>query len=241
MRILSLDTATTSCSVAVTAKNTVLAESTVTAGKSHAQRVMVMIRNVLDMAGLTVAALDGFAVSRGPGSFTGLRIGISTIKGLAAASGKPMMGISGLDALAAQASTGVQLICPLMDARKNEVYHSLYGFEKGVLKKLTGERVLPPGKAIEGIRRPCMFIGPGAILYQEMIAKTLGDSAHFSPQSHAVIRASTLAHLAGERLARGDVDDVGRFVPIYIRKSDAELNFKRIQAGTGRQVPHRST
>ena len=227
MRILSLDTATPSCSAAVTDQNVLLAEFSVTAtGQSHSRQVMAMIRQVIDRSGLTLGAIDGFAVSRGPGSFTGLRIGISTIKGLAAASGKPMVGVSSLKALAMQATAGSSLICPLLDARKGEVYFAFYRFTGGVLIRQGEERVLPPEKAIEGVDGPCLFIGPGAVLYREIITGTLGGSAVFAPASHHTIRASTLACLARDRLESAETDDVKRFVPVYIRKSDAEIHLK---------------
>jgi len=224
MKILALDTATPSCSVAVTDADTLLAEFTVTAGQSHSRHVMTLIRQAIEWSGLSLGALDGFAVSRGPGTFTGLRIGISSVKGLAAASGKPVVGVSSLKALALQAASGSRLICPLLDARKGEVYFGCYRLTGGVLTRQGEEGVLPPEKVSGVIDGPCIFVGPGASLYRDVITKTLGESAGFAPAIHNTIRASSLAWLARNRLEKADVEDVEQFAPVYIRKSDAELS-----------------
>ncbi|MDM8523337.1 tRNA (adenosine(37)-N6)-threonylcarbamoyltransferase complex dimerization subunit type 1 TsaB [Desulfococcaceae bacterium HSG8] len=232
MKILAIDTATNSCSVGIAASGPefpktapeILAESTIVTRQTHSRHLMGMVRAVLEMSGLTISELDGFAVTRGPGSFTGLRIGISTVKGFAAASGKPLAGVSSLDALAFQLSFSPGLICCLMDARKKEVYCSSYRFEYGFLKKKTEEQVLSPGRAIAGIREPCLFVGNGAFLYQQMITEQLGESASFAQPCHNTIRASAVASLGMERFQNNDTDDVTMFVPRYIRKSEAELS-----------------
>ena len=227
MKILAVDTSAVTCSVAVMEDDLLLAELTVNDGQSHARHVMEMIQKVLAGSGLAVGDLDGFAVSRGPGSFTGLRIGISSIKGLALATGKPMAGISCLEALATQAGTGSCLICPMMDARKGEVYFARFSGAGERLNLQGREMVLPPQAAIASIDRPCLFVGPGALQYRETIAGTLGEKALFAPANQHPIRASTLACLARRRFAVEDADDAGSFVPVYIRPSDAERHAKR--------------
>lgn len=223
MKILAIDTATPSCSVAVTDDDMLRAEFTVTAGKSHSRHVMTLIRQVIEWSGLSLGAIDGFAVSKGPGTFTGLRIGISSVKGLAAASGKPVVGISSLKALALQAAPSSRLICPLLDARKGEVYFGCYRFMGGVLTRQGEEGVLPPEKIFGVLDGPCTFIGPGASLYRDVIMEMLGEAADFAPASHNTIRASSLAWLARNRLEKTGAGDVEQFAPVYIRKSDAEL------------------
>lgn len=230
MRILAVDTATKSCSVAIVANKHLLAEETLVSDQTHSKHLMEMINKVIDLSGLTLSDLDGFAVTSGPGSFTGLRIGISSIKGLAAASGKPVVGVSSLAALALQAYFSSYLICPLIDAHRGEVYCARYrfaraGFEGALLKKETQEQVLPPDKAAGGISEPCIFAGNGASIYQETIVDIVGELAHFAPPSHNTIRASTVAYLSMDRFERNDTDDTSSLVPSYIRKSDAELSF----------------
>ena len=226
MRILAVDTATKSCSVAIVDNESLLAEVTIVREQTHSKHLMEMINTVTGLSGLTVSELDGFAVTRGPGTFTGVRIGISSVKGLAVASGKPVVGVSSLDVLAMQASLSSYLICPLLDARRGEVYCARYRFRDGNLKKEIEEQVFPPEKAVRDLNEACLFVGNGARLYQETILNKIGNFAHFAPTFQNTIRASTVAHLSMKRFVNADTDDVATFVPHYIRKSDAEINFK---------------
>ena len=225
MKILALDTATQSCSVAVTDEGTVSAELTVVSRQTHSKHLMEFIHSVLGIAGLAIADLDGLAVTIGPGSFTGLRIGISTIKGLAQALGKPVVGISSLAALAWQCAKTPYLICPLLDARKGEVYGATYCFNQDQLVEKTGARSMIPEAISENIEMPCVFIGSGAQLYRKEIAAALGSLAHFVPESQNTIRASSVAFLSMAKFAADEENEIASLVPHYVRKSDAELNF----------------
>jgi tRNA threonylcarbamoyladenosine biosynthesis protein TsaB len=224
MKILGIDTATTSCSVAIVDKTSLLSEFTIDREETHSKHLMEMIQMAMRMAGLNISDIDGFAVTRGPGSFTGLRIGISTIKGLALASEKPIVGVSSLETLALQVSYSRDLICPILDARKGEVYFSRYRFQNGHLKKQTKECVAPPDKAIDDLNEFCLFVGNGALLYKEMILEKMGEFASFAPMIHNTIRASSLAYFSMKNFENNDTDDIKDVLPYYIRKSDAELN-----------------
>ncbi|MGB2687571.1 MAG: tRNA (adenosine(37)-N6)-threonylcarbamoyltransferase complex dimerization subunit type 1 TsaB [Desulfobacterales bacterium] len=224
MRILAVDTATTSCSVAIVDNTSLLSEFTLAKEETHSKHLMDMIKAALRMSGLNFSDLDGFAVTRGPGSFTGLRIGISTIKGLVVASEKPVVGVSSLEALALQVSYSRDLICPILDARRGEVYFSRYSFLNGHLKKQTKERVAPPDQAVEDLNESCLFVGNGALLYKEMILEKMGELASFAPLIQNTIRASTMAYLSMAKFENNDTDDIEKILPYYIRKSDAELN-----------------
>ena len=196
MRILAVDTATTSCSVAIVDKTSLLSEFTIDREETHSKHLMDMIKAAMRMAGLNFSDLDGFAVTRGPGSFTGLRIGISTIKGLVVASEKPVVGVSSLKTLAFQVSYSRYLICPILDARKGEVYFSRYRCLNGLLIKQTKESVAPPDKAVDDLNESCLFVGNGALLYKEMILEKMGEFAFFAPIIQNTIRASTIAYLS---------------------------------------------
>ncbi|MCJ7539953.1 MAG: tRNA (adenosine(37)-N6)-threonylcarbamoyltransferase complex dimerization subunit type 1 TsaB [Desulfobacterales bacterium] len=224
MRILAVDTATTSCSVAIVDNTSLLSEFTLAKEETHSKHLMDMIKAALRMSGHNFSDLDGFAVTRGPGSFTGLRIGISTIKGLAVASEKPVVGVSSLETLALQVSYSRDLICPILDARRGEVYFSRYRFLNGHLKKQTKERVAPPDQAVEDLNESCLFVGNGALLYKEMILEKMGELASFAPLIQNTIRASTMAYLSMAKFENNDTDDIEKILPYYIRKSDAELN-----------------
>jgi tRNA threonylcarbamoyladenosine biosynthesis protein TsaB len=224
MKILGVDTSTTSCSVAIVDETSLLSEFTIYRKETHSKHLMDMIKVATRMAGLNFSDLDRFAVTRGPGSFTGLRIGISTIKGLAVASEKPVVGISSLETLAFQVSYSRDLICPILDARKGEVYFSRYRFLNGHLKRQTKERVAPPDKAVDDLNESCLFVGNGALLYKEMILEKMGEFAYFAPMIQNTIRASTIAYLGMTKFENNDTDEIEKILPYYIRKSDAELN-----------------
>ncbi len=227
MKILAVDTATLSCSAAIVDDGMTCAELTTVNNQTHSKHLMSMIDTVCDMSGLKVADMDGFAVTIGPGSFTGLRIGISAVKGLAWSLNKPVVGISSLDALAWQCIPAAYPICTLLDARKQEVYYCRYHFRDGELKKDRSEQVIAPAEAINDIREPCLFIGNGANLYKEEILEKLGELAHFAGWNQDIIRASSVARLSLERFIHHQTDDAALLGPHYIRKSDAELYRKK--------------
>ena len=226
MKILAVDTATPSCSVAVIDGEVLLAESTSLTGQTHSRQLLNVVDAVLGQAGLKIAQVDGFAVSIGPGSFTGLRIGISAVKGFAFSLKKPVIGVSSLQALAYQCEQHPYLICPIIDARKQEVYFCHFRYNDGQLEQESQERVASPAQALRGIREPCLFVGNGAKLYQELIAGALGGLAHFAAESQHIIQASAVARLSLPRFTRQDTDDVRLLVPHYIRKSDAQLKIR---------------
>lgn len=227
MKILALDTSTTSCSVAVVDRKRLLAETTIVREQTHSKHLMDMVHSVVDFSGVALSDLDGIAVTRGPGTFTGLRIGISSVKGLAVALDKPVVGVSSLEALALQCAAADGLVCPMIDARKREVYFSRYRFRDGVAVIEAGEDVLPPDEAIAGIDEPCLFVGSGTRFYRSVLVESLGEKALFARPCEQTIRASTVAYLSLKRFINADTDDVGTLIPRYIRKSDAELKLQR--------------
>ena len=223
MRILAVDTATTSCSVAIVGQSSLAVEFTLNRKETHSKHLMEMIHAILKISGFDLSAVDGFSVTKGPGSFTGLRIGISTVKGLAVATGKPIVGVSSLEALAVQVSDSSNLICPLIDARKGEVYFCRYRLINDQLQKETDEQVARPEKAFDNLKEPCLFVGNGALLYKHLISEKLGRLAAFAPVTHNIIRASSVAHLSMAKFISKNTDKIEDFSPHYIRRSDAEL------------------
>lgn len=223
MKILAVDTSSRSCSVAVVENNNLLAEIIKEDGETHSRHLMNMIKKVFELSGLVPFDIDGYAVTKGPGSFTGLRIGISSVKGLAVATEKPLAGISSLDALAAQVLPTPYLICSVIDARKGEVYSSRYRFIDGLIQKEMKEDVFLPNQAADGIGEPSLFIGDGANLYRNIIEKKLENLAYFPPPFFNVIRASTVAFMSIKKFENNDTVDAALFAPHYIRKSDVKL------------------
>jgi tRNA threonylcarbamoyladenosine biosynthesis protein TsaB len=232
MRILAVDTATRTGSVAVLEDDTVVVEVQVTNSETHAKRLMSAVDGALRMAGMEMGDLDGFAVTTGPGSFTGLRIGISAVKGFSFATGRPVTGVSTLDALAYQFPWCPSLICPFMDARKAQVYTALYkGKGDGDWEKVVSDRVVNPRQWLMQIEGLCLFVGDGAVLYKDQIKDILGPRARFAPPYLNTLRASVVAHVGLKQIREGRAVKVAQLVPYYIRKSEAEIKLEQGKAG----------
>jgi len=222
-RILAVDTATRCCSVAVRDGERLAAELSVLSERTHSVHLMRMIREALKLAALELQQIDGLAVSIGPGSFTGLRIGISTVQGLAFAGGKPCVGVSSLEALASGCLPWPHAISALMDARKGEVYVGRYRERGDRLERLTPERVMLLEDVLQPMEAPWLFVGDGAERYQERIRAVLGELAAFAPLERNYPRAGIVARLAQPLLEGGQGVDAGLLSPRYLRQSDAEL------------------
>ncbi|MES0349390.1 MAG: tRNA (adenosine(37)-N6)-threonylcarbamoyltransferase complex dimerization subunit type 1 TsaB [Desulfobacteria bacterium] len=228
MKVLAVDTSTPSGSIALLEGDTLLAEVAVTSTQTHAQRLMPAIDATLDMAGLTIAECDGFAVTTGPGSFTGLRIGISTVKGLGFATKKPIAAVSTLDALTYQFPSFPNLVCPVLDARKGQIYTALYaciGHMKW--KTVIEDCAVEPREWLKQIQHLCLFVGDGATVYQELIREILGNLAQFAPSYLNRVRASVVAHIGMKQIIDGETADIESLVPHYVRKSDAEIKLEK--------------
>lgn len=227
MKVLALETATVTGSIAILDDQTGLIGEVRTDVKIvHAERLMPSIEWLLDTSRIPIEEIDAFAVSIGPGSFTGLRIGLSTAKGFAYATGKPLVPVPTLDAFARTLPFCTHIICPLLDARKNEVYAALYKWEEGLLKKILPETAIHPETLVKEINGPVVFMGDGARKYRKLITDVLKDKAVFAPPSRMSPSASTIAEIAIEKIRQGIDTDPVSLTPLYIRKSEAEVNWK---------------
>ena len=215
MRMLAVDTSAVSCSVAVIQNRTVRAERTVAFGQSHNRHLMPLVQNTLAMAGVGLGDLDLLAVTRGPGSFTGVRIGLATVQGLALASGKPVVAVSSLEALAFQAADNDGPVAALIDARRGEVYQAVYRAAEGRMQTLAEERVLSPEAAAERIPSPCRLVGSGIRAYAARIGALLGPGTCWGPPEDHLLRAASVARLALKRMDQA-VGPEG-LVPCYLR------------------------
>jgi tRNA threonylcarbamoyladenosine biosynthesis protein TsaB len=223
MRILAVDTATEVCGVAVWEDDRVVAKMCADQGATHTRVLMESIRSVLDTCGLNPADLDAFVTTRGPGSFTGLRIGISTVKGLAAALSKPLVGVSTLAVLAHQAPAGTPHVCPMIDARRHEVYWSVYRRNDTGLVPVEPERAGTLDDVRLGGQGECLFIGNGAGLYAQALQERWPQRARLADAGLHALQPGVLASLGAQRYLAGDIEAAHGFSPVYLRKSDAEL------------------
>ncbi len=223
MRILALDTATEVCGVALWMDERLPVEVMLHHGQTHARYLMEAVHSTLALGGVPLEEIDGLAVTQGPGSFTGLRVGISTAKGLALAAAKPLVGVSTLHALAAQAEWEGEWVCPMIDARRREVYWALYRRSGADLVMVEPEQAGPPALVLDRIDRPCAFIGSGAWLYRDALAGNAHANLATIEARHR-LRPGSVAQLAARRLRCGRTENLDSFGPFYLRASDAEKN-----------------
>ncbi len=225
MKILAIDTSTPVGSIALAEGGLLKAQHILNVTTTHNQRLLPGIDRLLRDAGWTLDDLDGMAVSLGPGSFTGLRIGISVLKGLAWATGKPMAGVPTLDALAANVSPVSCLICPVLDARKGEIYTALYrkGAEQ-MLERLTPYMALKPEELVRLISEVTVFVGDALLIYGDYLTSKLSDRLLQAPAHLHIVQASSVAWLGWQMLLLGRHQDVSSCTPLYVRPSEAELN-----------------
>lgn len=216
-------------SVALVDNGRCLAEYSLDVATTHSQRLLKQIERIREDIGVEWSELAGLAVSMGPGSFTGLRIGLSVAKGLALAVGLPLLGVSTLDGLARQVTAlpGTK-ICALLDARKQEVYTAFYACgENGRPVRTGADQVLRPELLAEQLVGAIILVGDGAVAYREIFQAKLGEAAIFAPPASHFPRAATIGLLGEELLARGELLDPVTSVPIYVRASEAEINLGR--------------
>ena len=229
MKILTIDTSSNCSSVALSNGASLLGECILGEDRCKSGRLPDAITKLLAAAGYTPDDLDAFAVSLGPGSFTGVRVGIATVKGLAIATRKPVLGFSSLAMLAMNLPFSCAQVAPMFDARKNEVYAGLY--RCGSLPELViPDAVVAPAEFLAAIDVPTLFVGEGALRYRDLIRSTLGDLAIFPPWHADLPRASAGAVIALDAALRGDFTPLALLNPIYLRASEAELAKRRRDA-----------
>jgi len=224
-RILAVDCSPSAGGVALLDGARGVAEWTGSALAPHNRRLLRSIDRCLKEVAWPFERLDGFAAGSGPGSFTGLRIGLTTVKTLAWATGKPFAAISSLDALAAQFAFLTMPGCPLIDARKGEVYYAIYRPDgKGGLTRRTPYLVEAPEGIAAKIEGPIIFCGDGWPLCRQLFSKLLGDWALEAPSPCHAVRAGFIGELARRRFEEQQADDPVACSPLYVRPSEAEIH-----------------
>ena len=243
MLILAVETSTFTGSVALVEAPSpggasgafqIVGETTLNLSETHSSRLMPAIDRLLRETSRPIQAVQGIAVGLGPGSFTGLRIAVSTVKGLAFSLRVPVVGVPTLDALAHNIPYASPLVCPVLDARKKEVYAALFrGDGEGQLRR-TGEYwVLSPEDLCSRISERAILVGSGAEVYRETFREKLGSRALFAPPEFSFPRASSVARLSLPSFHNGQTMDVMTFTPLYVRRSEAEIHWERKERGTG--------
>lgn len=230
MRILALDSSAVSASVAVVEDQTLLGEGFVNTRLTHSQTLMPMVQQVLTCAQIPLDTIDVFAVTVGPGSFTGVRIGTSCIQGMAMAQGKPCVGVSTLEAIAYNLADLEGILCAVMDARRQQVYHACFENCGGVFTRLTPDRALAIDALAEECRtygKPIYLAGDGAVLCYGSAAFQKLPDVRLPTEPLRFQRGYGVAQAALESLRRTPAVDAGELVPVYLRPPQAERELKQ--------------
>jgi tRNA threonylcarbamoyladenosine biosynthesis protein TsaB len=231
MKILALETSTMLGGVAIANDAAgLIAESRLNIKSTYSEKLMTEIDHILRQSMLTISDIDVFGISIGPGSFTGLRIGLSTLKGFAFATGKPIVSVPTLEALAWNFPYSGYPVCTMLDARKNEVYAALFRWEGETFRKVFDEVAIPADRLLKTIketvdnaREKIVFAGEGALLYKREIIGIMGDMAVFASPERIVPSPANIAILGLKKALKGEFSEPVSLIPRYIRKSEAEI------------------
>ncbi|MFQ7311869.1 MAG: tRNA (adenosine(37)-N6)-threonylcarbamoyltransferase complex dimerization subunit type 1 TsaB [Sellimonas sp.] len=235
MRILAMDSSGLTASIAVVEEEQILCEYTMNYKKTHSQTLLPMLDDAVRMTGLSLDSIDAIAVAGGPGSFTGLRIGSATAKGLGLALDKPLIHIPTVDAMAYRLYGFGGLICPIMDARRNQVYTGVYRFENSfeIVERQMAEDIVKLAELLNSYGEKVVFLGDGVPVYKEKIRESVTVPFSFAPphlnrQSAAAVGALGLVYAK-----EGKLENARDHQPDYLRVSQAER--ERMEREKGRE------
>jgi tRNA threonylcarbamoyladenosine biosynthesis protein TsaB len=228
MRVLAIDTSTMFGGVAVMDDlSGLIVEVRLNVKSTYSERLMTTVDYALKKSGYKLSDIDFFAVSTGPGSFTGLRIGLSTVKGFAYATGKPIVSVPTLEALAYNFPFCLYPVCTLLDARKKEVYAALFKWEDEGFIRLISEDSIRIDRFLERLSvEKAVFTGDGAILYRDKILSILNKRAIFAPPDKMLPSPAHVASIGMKKALNGEFSEPISLIPSYIRRSEAELKEK---------------
>ena len=224
MLILAFETSAKAASVALTDGEKLLGESYQNTGLTHSQTLMPMAQDLLKSCGYTPAQVEAVAVAAGPGSFTGIRIGVAAAKGFAWGASLPCYGVSTLEAMAAQLGAWQGYVCPVMDARRSQVYNALFHLECGKCTRIREDRAVSLqdlGAELQNLSEPVFLVGDGSNLCYNTLLESV-PSLVLPPEHRMHQRAAGVALAAREKILRGEDGNAGELTPNYLRLSQAE-------------------
>ena len=224
MKILAIDTSGPNCCVAVIDEDKVIANFDINIGRTHSETLLPLVEALEKFTNLTLNDIDVFACCVGPGSFTGIRIGIATIKGFALSLNKPVISVSTLESLAYNVLQYDKIICSILDARNNNVYAAFYKYD-GTLKMIGNYQTNSINELVDEVKKlqdKILFIGNGAISYQKILQNELNENAIFVPKHLNEQSAVSVARIAIDKYNRNELDSAYELHPLYLRKSQAE-------------------
>lgn len=226
MKVLAVETSTMLGGVAVVDdEKGLVAETRLNVKTTHSERLMTAVDNVLKQAELILSDIDVFGVAIGPGSFTGLRIGLSTVKGLSYATGKKIVTVPTLEAFAWNFPFCPHQVCLMLDARRSEVYAAVFKWEDNGFRRLLPETSIRPEDLLKSLEGTVLFAGEGVSLYNKKIVDIFKERALIAPPQTMVPSPANVAMLGLEKAKNGNYADSWTQVPYYIRRSEAEVKW----------------
>lgn len=231
MLVLGIETSTSASSVTIGSDQGIIGSCLVSRGATHGSFLLSAVEFLMEQSKLTYRNLSAISVGLGPGLFTGLRVGVATAKTLAQALSVPVIGVSSLDLLAFDVRYSDKLICPVIDAKRKEVFYAFYRQVPGGIAREGSYTVGSPSRLqaeMEGSKDDFLLVGNGALLYRDQLED---HRVEFGSMANAFPRAASLVELAMPRLYREDYDRLFDLEPFYMRRSDAEINWERRAAG----------
>jgi tRNA threonylcarbamoyladenosine biosynthesis protein TsaB len=235
--VLGIEAATPVAGVAVVNEEKILAERFINNKRTHSVNLLPMIKEVIIDAGIKPEEINGIAVSSGPGSFTGLRIGMTTAKTLAQVWNIPVISVSTLDAMSFPLVGYYGLVCPILNARKNEVYSAIYQGRSAEIIRLESPMAVPISELLQRLNawpnENILFLGDAIDIYQQELKDSLGLRAQFAASAAILPRGATVAELGINKLSRGEVMSPLEIKPDYLRQSEAEVKWAEKQKCCG--------
>lgn len=225
MKILGIDSSGLVASAAILSEETVVAEFTVNNKQTHSQTLLPMLDEVIRYSGIALEEIDAIAVAAGPGSFTGLRIGAATVKGLGLVLDKPIIPVPTLEGLAYQLAESDGLICPIMDARRSQVYTGVYRMNDGEMETVIEQCAMDIHDLLHTLAEysdKVHFLGDGVAVYHDVIRTEISNEYSFAPAHLSRQRAAAVAVLGMKYYQQGKMETAAEHNPVYLRKSQAE-------------------
>ncbi len=221
---LAFDTSSKTASVALLQDDVILYDTIINVGLNHSEVLLPAIDQACLQTKIKISEIDLFACTIGPGSFTGLRIGVCTLKALMLTTGKPAVGISSLTALALNVSKNSKIICSVMDAGRGQVYIACYRYNKnGLLDQICTDKAVDPREFIHNPEQEIIFVGDGAIKYADILSNNKTKEINIASALQQYIRASSVGFLGREKYDRNELLNAETFVPVYLRSADAHM------------------
>ena len=228
MLILGMETSARSISLALIDDSGLRGELMLNIEAHHSITLFYLLDTLFKQTGYAIGQVEAIAVSVGPGAFTSLRVGVSAAKGLGLALGKPLVGVSTLETLAWGLCYSQYYICPILDARKKQVYTALYHWQAGELIQILPEQLAEPAELDRLISKPVVFTGDAVAVYGDLLSQSFGLKAHFAPIPLRLPRAAWVAQLGWAKFKAGRQTDAQDLLPVYIRRPEAEEHKLRL-------------